>query len=151
MNSINIDLNLDSEKIKEVAKNKQLHEIISFIYEECQKNELFNKLDQYNQMVLTEQIFVLNFTNFPAKIQLAAALALIEENEDFNNLQSYQEKNEIRGMIKNIGVNISIDKYSGELIYNEHVLQSTKELYNRIKAKNVCEILIGQENFAKLI
>lgn len=151
MSSINIDLNLDSEKIKEVAKNKQLHEIISFIYEECQKNELFNKLDQYNQMVLTEQIFVLNFTNFPAKIQLAAALALIEENEDFNNLQSYQEKNEIRGMIKNIGVNISIDNYSGEFIYNEHVLQSTKELYNRIKAKNVCEILIGQENFAKLI
>lgn len=148
-NNIDIKLDIDPEKIKEVAKNKQLHEIISFIYEECSHNPEFNKLDQYDQMVLVEQFFVLKFTNFPAKIQLAAALALIEEDEGFNKLQSYQEKNEIRGMIKNIGVNIKQDD-SGNFVYNEHVIESTKELYKRTKNERVCKTLISPAEFDKL-
>lgn len=149
-NNIDIKLDIDPEKIREVAKNKQLHEIISFIYEECSHNPEFNKLDQYEQMVLVEQFFVLKFTNFPAKIKLAAALALIEEDEGFNKLQSYQEKNEIRGMIKNIGVNIKQDDF-GNFVYNEHVIESVKELYNRTKNERVCKTLIGPDNFKKVI
>lgn len=148
-NKIDIKLDIDPEKIKEVAKNKQLHEIISFLYEECSRNAEFKKLDQYNQMVLVEQIFVLKFTKFPAKIQLAAALALIEEDKEFNKLQTYQEKNEIRGMIKNIGINIKLDD-KGEFIYSDHIIESAKELYKRIKNDRICKTLIGQEQFEKL-
>lgn len=145
-----IKLNLDPEKLQAVAnKNKQLHEILSFIYEEFMKNEDFKKLDQYDQMVLVEQTFVMNFTNFPAKIQLAAALALIEEDEMFSQLQSYQEKNEIRGMIKSIGVNIKLDAYTGEFIYSDEVIDTAKALYKRIPNNRIIETLIGAENFSK--
>ena len=145
-----IKLNLDPEKLQAVAnKNKQLHEILSFIYEEFMKNEDFKKLDQYDQMVLVEQTFVMNFTNFPAKIQLAAALALIEEDEIFSQLQSYQEKNEIRGMIKSIGVNIKLDAYTGEFIYSNEVIDTAKALYKRIPNNRIIETLIGAENFSK--
>lgn len=145
-----IKLNLDPEKLQAVAnKNKQLHEILSFIYEEFMKNEDFKKLDQYDQMVLVEQTFVMNFTNFPAKIQLAAALALIEEDEMFSQLQSYQEKNEIRGMIKNIGVNIKLDAYTGKFIYSNEVINTAKALYKRIPNNRIIETLIGAENFSK--
>jgi hypothetical protein len=145
-----IKLDLDTEKLKAVAdKNKQLHEILSFLYEEFMKNEDFKSLDQYNQMVLVEQAFVVNFTSFPAKIQLAAALALIEEDEDFNKLQSYQEKNEIRGMIKNIGVNIKLNSYTGEFVYSDEIINIAKALYKRIPNKRIIETLIGEENFKK--
>jgi hypothetical protein len=145
-----IKLNLDPEKLQAVAnKNKQLHEILSFIYEEFMKNEDFKKLDQYDQMVLVEQTFVMNFTNFPAKIQLAAALALIEEDEMFSQLQSYQEKNEIRGMIKSIGVNIKLDAYTGKFIYSNEVIDTAKALYKRIPNNRIIETLIGAENFSK--
>lgn len=145
-----IKLNLDPEKLQAVAnKNKQLHEILSFIYEEFMKNEDFKKLAQYDQMVLVEQTFVMNFTNFPAKIQLAAALALIEEDEMFSQLQSYQEKNEIRGMIKSIGVNIKLDAYTGEFIYSNEVIDTAKALYKRIPNNRIIETLIGAENFSK--
>jgi hypothetical protein len=145
-----IKLDLDTEKLKAVAdKNKQLHEILSFLYEEFMKNEDFKSLDQYNQMVLVEQAFVVNFTSFPAKIQLAAALALIEEDEEFNKLQSYQEKNEIRGMIKNIGVNIKLNSYTGEFVYSDEIINIAKALYKRIPNKRIIETLIGEENFKK--
>lgn len=147
-NKIDIKLDINPEKIKEVAKTKQLSDIFTFIYEEFSKNPDWKSLDEYSQMVLAEQAFIINFTKFPARVQLAAALALIEEDETFAKLD-IAEKNEIRGMIKNIGVNIKIDD-KGDFIYSDHIIESAKELYKRIKSERICKTLIGPEEFAKL-
>lgn len=146
-NTIDIKLDINPEKIKEVAKSKQLSEIFTFIYDEFSKNPDWKSLDEYSQMILAEQAFIINFTKFPARIQLAAALALIEEDEAFSKLDIV-EKNEIRSMIKNIGVSIKNDD-KGEFIYDNNIIELAKELYKRIDNERVCKTLIGPEEFAK--
>lgn len=137
------------DSVKEAAKEKKLHEIISFIYAEFGKNKEWDNLDQYSQSVLVEQCFVINFTNFPAKIQLAAALALLEEDETYNKLESYTDKNALRSLIKRAGTSITVDD-KGEFVYNEDVINSLKEFYKQVPNDKIVNTLLGEEGTKKL-